>query len=751
MSQCLGSQAEAEREWQKKRVNYMSSYARYGAFEPGTSGSGMIMRSSGFPYEFELTPYTWLYPVVSDGSSDYYYTKGDKNQAKTIGRVAAGETIVLSTPTSSESQVTLKGINSYRNIGNFARNTPNAEFTLDGERLTEFNVEGTSNKPIIFNPKSGFVIGNGIDNLRKLHIKGNTDNLSILNYDLDLTKLWRLEDLDLSSTKITGLKIANDSNISSMVLPNTLTKLSLIGQKNLNNFVLGTPYQLTTLEIQNISDEVIDTHKFIKQCIKDKCILDKVSLIGINWLDVELTTLNYLLNIPQLELAGIINMKEDQEIDFFTKMKLIDKFGNIDSEDNDLTISYKKLALSSPDYVYIKGQSNIFILNDNAQYTLNYPYEGSIQANDFIGINWELNSTEYCSIDEKSGKLTLHTSPTGTNQTVTIRCTIQRMVNGEIKEFVKEKEVKLYQSLAKIGDYVYADGSYFDPDENIDKTPIAVCFYAENEEGITPKTQKRLAVSLEYVQPDDKNIVWGLSSSYSADQDYSNDLKELTNYSVIGLKLDTWDYAISKSKIYESIISNNTITGGALSDRNGKNNTDAIILYRNKILKGAQKTLPDNEDQLGKYGSEYQFLNNVLDTDPVYYPAASYCYAYKPGVKTGSQLDLIEKFTEHYWYLPSCHELAQIWYHIHFTNISSFRNIKDKLLKNKGIIWLWSSTEGIGNSTYGQRAWSIPFDINTKEDGNISCSGSNYGTGTGPLSKSNINNHSVGVLAVVEF
>lgn len=762
LTQCLGNQELAEKDWQVKRSNYMSSYARYGDFAGGTSGTGLGLGVTG-EVNLTPTPYIWLYPLLTEGSNDNGYLGKFPESCNVEGRVPANQqfSISVKSQVGSENEISLKGYKFYKDLGNLARVKPQGgEFRIDGKYLSKLEIKGTTeNGGIVFNPTRLSIPDDAeINNLRSIEISGKTaNNAKIFNIDrVNLERLWRLSKLDLSATNISNITLPKNTNLETLKLPATIKSLDIQGLSKLSTFEVGGYNKFESIKVKDMGAEFINTNilNLLDKCREAKAPLVSFEVYDINWRLTE-EQFDYLLSIENLKLTGTIDVKGTVSIDFDTKMKLISKFGNIDSEDNDLIISYDKLGLSSQDYVEIKGQSNIFIVNDNAQYTLNYPSnESGIQANDFIGINWELNSTEYCSIDEKSGKLTLHTLPTETNQTVIIRCTIQRMVNGEIKEFTKEKEVKLYQSLAKIGDYVYADGSYFGPDENIDKIPVAVCFYAENEEGITSETQKRLAVSLEYVQPDNKNIAWGLSSSYTiADtgQTYSHDLTNLANYIGIGLKLDTYDYTISKSEIGNSIISNNTITEGALSDRDGKNNTNEIILYRNNILKSAQKTPPDNEDRLEIYGSEYQSLNNSLDTDPVYYPAASYCHAYKPGIKTNDQLDLVEKFTEHNWYLPSCYELAQIWYHIHFTDISSFRNIKDKLLNNNGTIWLWSSTEGINNSSYGQRAWSIPFSKNTSEIGNIQCSGNEYGSSVGPRSKSNQSGISVGVLAVVEF
>jgi hypothetical protein len=209
LSQCLGDQGEAEREWQKTRVQYMSSYAHWGNFAEGTGGGGGIaMRSKGYAFTFDLTPHIWLYPVITHGSTDIYYTKGDANPFGTIGRVAAGNTISLSTKADSETQVRLKSINSYRDIGNFARHTADTQFTLSGSRISDFIVRGTRENPILFNPSASFNIdaNSNVDNLRNFEVSGNVaNNAQIMNYALNLSRLWRLENLNLTASSTTGV------------------------------------------------------------------------------------------------------------------------------------------------------------------------------------------------------------------------------------------------------------------------------------------------------------------------------------------------------------------------------------------------------------------------------------------------------------------------------------------------------------------------------------------------------------------
>ena len=93
-----------------------------------------------------------------------------------------------------------------------------------------------------------------------------------------------------------------------------------------------------------------------------------------------------------------------------------------------------------------------------------------------------------------------------------------------------------------------------------------------------------------------------------------------------------------------------------------------------------------------------------------YWPPASRCYAYEPAVKPGEVLS--DKFKAHMWWLPSCGELARIYYwdrvepnNDNAQNIFGFAKSAAGGAKFSGLgssAYYWSSTEY--SATY---AWNI--------------------------------------------
>lgn len=691
LSQCLGDQCQAEREWQKKRVAYISSYAHWGDFAPGTGGKGLAMRSKGYDFTFELTPHIWLYPVITQGSSDIYYTKGDKNPTGTTGRVKAGETITLQTTNAGfETQVRLKSIDSYRNIGNFARHTADSTFTLSGARITDFIVRGTKELPILFNPSADFTISSesNIDNLRNFEISGPVaGNASILTKKLNLNRLWRLETLDLTATSTSGVILPSNSNIRSIKLPSTIVDLTLIGQTNLNEFNIGGYRALQNIEISNTP--FIDTLDFVKKCMAANSKINSLTLLDINWIDVEGDVLDYILKINKCNITGTIVMHEKAKVDFSIKNTLLEKFGNIDSTSNSLYIQYTR-----EDF---KGNSAIIQGDTYITKSGYYQYKLSANGNTFVSIDWNINSNEFATIDNK-GLLTFIDKPDSNAQReAVVQCTITTSTGNVVN---KTKTIYFFEKEAEVGDYVYFDGSLSTPEEyNPSKTVVGVCYYVNGDD--------RRMMACKVANPKDENsnnitVMWGLSSSYFSGYDGANSnlwpVADSADQYVLGARHgggnltgtlstnDMEDAAIAsvttKADLTSYAYSDAGAQGGFIKIPNGTNlscgqyNTIHIIEHRNNIITatGLQSSalcaarMPGCDENNVYVYPEYQDLTDTiknlrnleqLPQEASLYPAASYCYAYEPQVAPGEELN--DKFKIHNWYLPSVSELLHMW------------------------------------------------------------------------------------------
>lgn len=756
LSQCLGDQGQAEREWQKNRVHYISSYAHYGNFAPGTGGGGGIaMRSKGYPFTFELTPHIWLYPVITHGSSDIYYMKGDANPYGTIGRVKAGETITLQTKADSETQVRLKSIDSYRDIGNFARHTADTQFTLSGSRITDFIVRGTRDLPILFNPSADFTIdpNANVDNLRNFEISGQVaENASIITKSLNFSRLWRLETLDLTATSTPGVTLPSNSNIRSIKLPNTISDLSLIGQSNLGEFSIGGYNNLQNIEISNTP--FIDTLDLIKKCIAAKARINTLSLLNIDWDEVELDVLQYILNINNVTITGKIQMVTSAKIDFDTKYKMLNKFGNVDSENNSLYIIYTKDTIS--------GNAAKVVGDTYISKTGYYQYKLSAQGNTFVAVDWMVSANNFATIDN-NGKLTFSDKPSITDpiqRTAVISCMITSS-DGTI--ITKNKTVYFYEKTAEVGDYVYYDGSLSSSAEyNPDKTVIGVCYYVNGAD------RRMMATKVASPTP----VMWGLSPNVFKNYDGANPTLWPINIPVDGaistfggaqagqtanlISTDNYNDT-SVAKVENREIKKN-LTSYAYTDAGtiagfikipngtalpcGQYNTINIIEHRNEtVIKDdgglGSATMPGCDANNAYIKPEHQDLTDLITSfsslgylakEASLYPAASYCYAYEPTVKVGEVLN--SKFKIHNWYLPSLSELMYMWICNAPAATSKDPDIRldqSKLTEYKGIeacyelkkAGVWQEPITNWTSTSGPSYWSSNQSLGNANDARV--------------------------------
>lgn len=721
LSQCLGNQLEAEKYWLSMRTPYISSYAMHGEFgaRDGISSSGaMTFRSTLIDglqhnYSFKFKPYIWLYPSLGKGSSDFPTGRPQ--------RVPAGEIYTIDgLTTDGNTNIFIRGVNYYSNLGdlgNMATSLDRDGLSIQafGERLTEFNVtDKDTDNGILFRPET-LTMSTNMTNLKSINISGDVrDNRPILIGSYDISTLNKLEDVNLSATSITSIELPKDSSLKTLVLPGTLERITLHDHKFLTTLTISDCSKVTSLAISNCPS--VDTYDVFKKCmIGDQLI--SLDIIDINWNDVTKEQIDYLLSIRNCKISGHITMKSDQVIDFNTKMKLIAKFGDIDNPDNLLTISYTKYALSDSDYVRIIGKSYVYTQGGH-QFTLYYPSATTdISANDFSSIEWSLSSKNYGTISN-DGIFTYNGKASG-NVSIEITCRISRTGFSDI---IKTKKVYLYQNLAKVGDYVYADGTYGDPDDDLgDKTKVAVCFYVE---GNDVKTQKRLAVALDIPQT---TSYWGLPTL---------DITNVPNCSNSGVTAqnsnmnDHYSFYLDKTAALNAIrdLKNKFAENTAIRDFGfnedgipcGKNNTTAIISERDIIIQNMQGLKPEKYEEKG-YATEMEFLLYIFDQYTgekkySYFGPASLAYAYQPiNLKDGEVLD--DKFKAHNWFLPSAGEIVHLWYYLTFkktaddneSDLNAFKQF-EKIFNNTYEGYVWSSTEVSSSS-----AWSQQFKLNSTD------------------------------------
>jgi hypothetical protein len=226
-------------------------------------------------------------------------------------------------------------------------------------------------------------------------------------------------------------------------------------------------------------------------------------LLGINWQNVTVEELERLLNI-EAQLSGKVNLSNALRNDL--KVKLINKYGDIDNPNNGLYITYSQVALRSitmPNKIYIHqpGTTALSFTSD------------PIGANTYSYAEWTLSSNEYATINTSTGEITRNEKVAPeTSPAAKLKVKVYQIPdrNGVARPTLESNEVNVffYERHAKPGDIVYHDGSFTDEKDST-KTAVGVCFYVDPDD-----KNNRLMVALENIYQNQVNVgyKWGIGT-----------------------------------------------------------------------------------------------------------------------------------------------------------------------------------------------------------------------------------------------
>jgi hypothetical protein len=116
-------------------------------------------------------------------------------------------------------------------------------------------------------------LGNNIL-LRELDVRNCTN----LEQAVDASRCTNIEEVYFDGTKITGLALPNGGILKKLHLPATIANLTLLNQKSLEEFVLPSYANITTLRLENNSD-VIDSLAIFNGIAANS----RVRLLGVDW------------------------------------------------------------------------------------------------------------------------------------------------------------------------------------------------------------------------------------------------------------------------------------------------------------------------------------------------------------------------------------------------------------------------------------------------------------------------------------
>ena len=694
ITQSLGSQEEGERQWCKDRTIYMSSYAKYGEFDPGSPLGGNINYRSTEQMEvkFNLTAAMWIYPVVTIGQSTILDGK----------RVKAGESVTATGVTDSNTQNIVCGVNYMSDIGTWYDKPANETFAFNGSRVRKL-IAGTDNKSEIHLKATSLLVGS-MKSLRTLDIH----NLSTVSGSMYVSDNVRLEYLDARGTSITGVSLPNQEFLKSVKLPATMTALRLENFKGLSGLTLEGWEKLETFYMDQKTCPNLDSLIFVEK-LKNAKGLNSVTILGVNWADITVETLTWLLD-RQVKITGRIAMNSDEKIDATLKMRIVSLYGNVDDDSNSLYISYNKVTINTLS-LYVEEY-----MSKTGDYQVKFK-ANPITGNNLVSVSWSISSNDFATINKNTGIVTVNKIGSAeSNDSATVTATVVLSDNSVKSDSI---EVYFYERVCKIGDFVFADGTTGDTIKD-NKTWIGVCFYIDPE-----NHKRRLMVSNRDITTD----CWGLYNSNSTDglanieladssevvydivdipnipnaKNYTPDINNVIDLSqpdgyakftdvrsTIGFTtLNSTQYNRIKNYL-DNYKENDSIPTGLLY-------TLFIIRHRDIILSDSNINLgiPIKNADTTEMDSLKELINKVVVDNAnkkykqYYYPAASYCYHYEPTISKNEKL--LEKFKAHNWFLPTIGDLYRLLFYNNQTsgkyNAFAKARLFSSIFSNIGACW----------------------------------------------------------------
>lgn len=244
LSQSLGSHYEAEKDWVKMRMLFLTSYYNYGPFNAGgedDATTGQLAYGGAGAHTFKVTPTIDFNPTVLRGSEESFSTNS-RVFANTIADLNISDT------TGADTRIYVQGLDWYSDIGDLSKlkvSQSNPSLNISSKRLQKL-VIGNENPDEVLSNVQTLTLGN-CPSLEELDVR----NLKTLSGALNLDTLPRLQKALLKGTNITSASLPAGSKISDYQIPDTLISLSLVNNKFLKNFEYGNLSKLNNLRIEN--------------------------------------------------------------------------------------------------------------------------------------------------------------------------------------------------------------------------------------------------------------------------------------------------------------------------------------------------------------------------------------------------------------------------------------------------------------------------------------------------------------------
>lgn len=722
LSQSLGNQLGAERQWMRRRIDYLASWAGWGPYA-SADGEGaygaLIFRSvtnidgTNHDYTVELTAHNAMYPAFALGQT---VTRGTADG--TPRRLMEGETGTFRIGVGDgETNIAIDGADNVRDLGDWTDMALDGNLTVNAARLRRFRVDGSA-RACQFRA-TGLTLATPL--LEGLTLRG----ASTVAGTLDLGDCPRLRTLDLRGTAVSELLLPDGARLEELRLPATLTSLTMRGATVTRLSVEGAG-ALQSLTLDGSDEGSVRT--LLERAVADSAPLTRVSVGKVAWTSgVSLAVMRALaMDAAGTGVSGRIHLAAltTNVPTFADKVRWITLWGNIDDPANALHVTY---------VVYETG--GVSIAGDTMPMKSG-PVELTLRpsrstGNDIAAVEWGLTlrggaratlgaatpggaRVNVAEVTEYAGPSEIPAAPPEAEVTATV--TYQ---DGTVEEVTAV--VACYSRPAVPGDYVFYDATY--GPRLTGKTVVGVCFYVDPDD-----PTRRLCVAVKPIG----YYAWGVYESLTLSNGGDGLNPEgVRRYSIhtsltdsMFLNEDGSFKAFSPSDSYgrgeigwTALAYDRTdwlkgAAAGAMMPW-GQANTLNIIAHRDSILGDESIQLPTPSQRADTLSSHDEWdAFNACQTEAAaamakaasyYFPAASACYHWQPtSLKDGERL--AECLTRNHWFLPSVGEGQRFTWQLN-TALEEHRvfdkGASEGVFASPGTVSIWlsnGSASGSGNA-----------------------------------------------------
>lgn len=257
LSMLQGSKAEQRKWWLFNRFRYLDS--KYNA---GDALTQVITLRGYAKSNITIRPYADVYATVKYGSY-LVQTRATRNQSYTL-------TCPLDEV--NDTEIYIYSADQLASVGDLSGlKVGYANFSM-AVKLQELKLGDSDSQ-----------YENG--NLTELYLGNNTllrtidvRNCSALTMPVDISGCTNIEHVYFGGTAITGLTLPNGGILKTLQLPDTITNLTIRNQPGIASFTIPTGENITTLRLENVSDEVDS-----KTLLENLATGSRLRLIGFNW------------------------------------------------------------------------------------------------------------------------------------------------------------------------------------------------------------------------------------------------------------------------------------------------------------------------------------------------------------------------------------------------------------------------------------------------------------------------------------